>query len=266
MKTIFFSGILIFIPCYLSIFAQVSNDSVYESKKNTISESSFFNNHKQTQEIVYTSEGVIYSFNSDKIVDFTNHDKIVFPEGITASLKEKREHKDIEAELRIRNGEYQLFFVKEGNLSELYSNEDAWLEHFLKIIIKSQLKQKSMGYHLQNKINGDDKSSITDTLNSPAKNASIDIFLNTLKNLNLESNRFQLLSNRIEKGILQKDQKKIIGFIFGNFNLEDNKVSLLNQLIDSPSYSRENNDYLMSFIDQLQLESNKVKLMNKLMN
>jgi hypothetical protein len=93
---------------------------------------------------------------------------------------------------------------------------------------------------------------------------SVDIFLNTLKNIQLEKNRVDLLSSKITQGISLNDQKKIIGFIFGNFMDESNKVQLLTQLIDSPSYTKANNDYLISFIDHLQIENNKVMLLKKL--
>jgi hypothetical protein len=221
------------------------------------------NTDGENQEIFYTTGDASYSFKSDRIINFSDKSNIKIPEGSTVSLIEKRDNKTIEAELRIRNEDYKLIFIKEGFLSERYSNEDEWLKNFLKMIVRSQ----------QDKHKENSTTAQNDTINvivnhidqkSTETGLSVDIFLNTLKNIQLEKNRVDLLSSKITQGISLNDQKKIIGFIFGNFMDESNKVQLLTQLIDSPSYTKANNDYLISFIDHLQIENNKVMLLKKL--
>jgi hypothetical protein len=219
---------------------------------------------KQIQEIVYTIDSVTYSFKSDKVIDFSSHTNVIIPEGATISLIETRGNKTIEAELRVKNNDYRLLLIREGTMSEYYSSEDEWLTNFLKVIVRSQ--QNNPKGITKCGISGSASVITVSPKDSMAKeNVSMDAFLNVLKNLKMEQTRMELLSDRINKGINIKDQKKIIGFIFGNFMMEDNKVKLLGQLIDNPLYVKANNDYLLSFIDQLQMESNKVLLLKKLL-
>jgi hypothetical protein len=253
----------------------ISRDTLNTRKaKKSADVTSLKTGDNEIQEILYTSDGATYLFRSDKVIDFKNKSNIIFPDGATVLLTETRDNNSIEAELRVQSNDYRLLLIREGNMLDYYKDESEWLTNFLKNIVRSQhkgLPQNSMESNndvtaratefSKSGFSSNNSSYTGDNLKS---DQSIDVFLNVLKDIKMEQSRMELLSSKIEKGINPKDQKKIIGFIFGNFLLEENKVKLLGQLIDNPSYIKTNNDYLISFLDQLKFESNKVFLLKKI--